>query len=70
MTEQASPDPLEALKDVTAHLVAAHSLLSKSPKTAAPSDRMFDQMLLDYEKSIERGRAAISRTNTKGDQHG
>lgn len=55
-----APDLLEALKDVTAHLVAAHSLLSKSPKTAAPSDRMFDQMLRDYKKSFERGRKALS----------
>jgi len=53
-------DVVEALKDVLASLVAAHSLLSRSPKTAAPSDKMFDQMLKDYEKSIERGRKAYT----------
>ncbi len=29
-------------------------------KKAAPSDRMFDQMIVDYERSVERGRAFLS----------
>ena len=53
-------DVVEALKDVLASLVATHSLLSRSPKTAAPSNKMFDQMLKDYKKSIERGRKAYT----------
>lgn len=51
----------EAFKDVLAHLVAAVSLLERSPKTGAPSNRMFDQMLADYNASIERGRAAYAK---------
>lgn len=50
----------EALRATTASLVAAHSLLSRGSKKAAPSDKMFDQMLLDYQKSIDVGRAALS----------
>jgi len=49
----------EALKDTTAHLVAASSLLRRSPKKAAPSDKMFNTMVDDYEKSAERGRAVL-----------
>ena len=49
----------EVLMDVLASLVAAVSLLKRGSKKAAPSDRMFDQMIADYERSIERGRAAL-----------
>lgn len=51
---------VEALKDVTAHLAAAISLLSRSPKTGAASNKMFDQMLIDYDNSAARGRAALA----------
>lgn len=44
------------LGDVTAHLVAAHSLLSRGGKKAAASDTIFKIMLQDYEKSFEAGR--------------
>lgn len=49
----------EGQRDLLAHLVAAVSLLKRTPKAkkAAPSNRMFDQMLADYEASIKRGRA-------------
>lgn len=50
----------EAFKDVLARLAAAHSLLEHSPKTGAPSDKMFDMMLADYAASIERGRKAFA----------
>jgi hypothetical protein len=56
----AVPLLLEALKDTTAHLVAAHSLLKRGGKNAVGSDKMFLMMLDDYEKSTERGRAAIA----------
>ncbi len=46
--------------DLLASLVAASSLLKSGSKKAAPSDRMFDQMLVDYERSVERGRAFLS----------
>lgn len=49
----------EALRDVVAALTAAISLLERSPKKAAPSDRVFDQMLADYRRSLERGRAVL-----------
>ena len=61
MTRDARHDgAVEALKDVLVNLVAAVSLLEHSPKTAAPSNKMFDQMLADYRASIERGRAALA----------
>ena len=44
------------LGNVTAHLVAAHSLLSRGGKKAAASDTIFKIMLQDYEKSFEAGR--------------
>jgi hypothetical protein len=50
---------LEALRNVTVHLIAAHSLLHRGGKKAAASDAMFSMMLADYEKSFEVGRAAI-----------
>jgi hypothetical protein len=51
---------------VLASLVAAVSLLKrggKAAKKAAPSDKMFDQMILDYERAIEQGRAALAQSN-------
>jgi hypothetical protein len=56
----AKAELLEALKNVTAALVAAHSLLQDGGKKSVGSDRMFEIMLHDYEKSIEVGRAAIA----------
>ena len=53
---------LEALKDVTVHLIAAHSLLQSGGKKAASSNTVFSMMLADYEKSFEVGRAAIAKT--------
>lgn len=58
---QAETEVLSALKDVTASLVAAHSLLERGGKKAAPSDKMFAVMLSDYAKSIERARLTIQR---------
>ena len=49
-----------ALIDVTASLFAAISLLSRGSKKAAPSDKMFDQMVVDYETSAERARALLA----------
>jgi len=58
-----------ALVDVTAHLVAAVSLLERGGKKAAPSNKMFDQMIVDYKNCIERSRAALNgeNGNAKGD---
>ena len=46
--------------DALATATAAHSLLSRGGKRAAPSDMMFLQMLSDYEASITRARAALA----------
>lgn len=51
-----------ALLDCGASLAAAVSLLErggKAAKKAAPSDKMFDQMIKDYKASIDRTRAAL-----------
>lgn len=48
-----------ALVDVTARLVAAVSLLERGGKKAAPSNRMFNQIIVDYKNCIERSRAAL-----------
>ena len=59
--EREVSDKLEkALKDTLSHLVAAASLLSRSPKTAAPSNKMFDQMVVDYKAATMRSRAALA----------
>lgn len=50
----------EIVIDLLASLVAAVSLLKRGSKKAAPSDKMFDQMIIDYERSIERGRAFLN----------
>ena len=49
----------EALIDTTASLVASVSLLERGGKKAAPSDKMFAQMLVDYKNSIDRARASL-----------
>jgi hypothetical protein len=51
----------EAVMDTLAHLVAATSLLSRGgTRKAAPSDKMFSQMLKDYAAAIERTLAALN----------
>ena len=55
----------EALIDTTASLVASVSLLERGGKKAAPSDKMFAQMLVDYKNSIDRARAAIECVTDK-----
>lgn len=51
-----------ALVHAVASLAAAISLLERTPnaKKAAPSDRMFDQMLKDYRKALEEARAVLN----------
>lgn len=57
----------EAALDAAAHLVAATSLLRKGGKKAAPSNKMFAQMLVDYEAAIERTRAALAKMGKTDD---
>ena len=57
-----------ALTDNAAHLAAAISLLErgdKAAKKAAASDKMFDIMLNDYRKSLERARAALAAVSAE-----
>jgi hypothetical protein len=54
------------LIDILAHLQASISLLEKSPKTAAWSDKVFDKMIIDYKNSLERGRKFLSARSTTG----
>ena len=56
----------EALVRTLASLAAAISLLERTPKAkkAAPSDKMFDQMIVDYKNALEAGRkAALAAAN-------
>lgn len=50
--------------DVMASLAAAISLLERGGKKAAASDKMFAQMLVDYNASLDRARAALGRNAT------
>ena len=51
---------VEAVIDAGASLAAAISLLEKGGKKAAPSNKMFDQMLADYRNSLERTRTTLA----------
>jgi hypothetical protein len=57
-------DLLEALRGTTAALIAAISLLERGGKKAAASDKMFAQMLSDYSRAVEVGRAAWAKATT------
>lgn len=59
--ERVKREAQEALIPALASLAAAISLLERSPKTAAPSDKMFDQMLDDYRKSLEEARSVLQK---------
>jgi uncharacterized membrane protein len=59
----------EALLHTAASLAAAISLLErggKAAKKAAPSDRMFDQMVLDYKSSLEAARTLLADHRSAG----
>ena len=60
--------PVEQIAvDLAAHLAAAISLLKnggKAAKKAAASDKMFDQMVRDYEACLERARARLAALRT------
>jgi len=49
----------KALIDILASLVASVDLLERGGKKAAPSDKMFAQMLVDYKNSIEQEREEL-----------
>jgi hypothetical protein len=48
-----------ALKETAFCLLAAVSLLERGGKKAAPSNKIFEQMLVDYKNGVERARAAL-----------
>lgn len=74
-SEQRAEELRDISLDLLASLVAAVSLLEAVPKTQkgrvkapmAPSDRMFRQMLADYNASISRARAALTKSETHSD---
>lgn len=56
----------EALQEALPSLLAAISLLERSPKTAAPSNKMFDQMLADYRASALIASRALQDSTSQG----
>lgn len=58
---------VEAVIDAGASLAAAISLLEKGGKKAAPSNKMFDQMLADYRNSLERTRTILAELKGETD---
>ena len=50
---------------VAAALAAAISLLERGGKQAAASDKMFDQMLIDYQRALDDYRALIDKETTE-----
>jgi hypothetical protein len=54
----------EALTRVSVSLMGALSYIKATPecKTAAPSDKIFDKTIESYEKALEMGKAALSRS--------
>jgi uncharacterized coiled-coil protein SlyX len=59
---------VEAAVDTAASLAAAISLLEKGGKKAAASDKMFNQMLIDYRASLQRARTTLAEL--KGEDRG
>lgn len=55
-TPKPDSDMEEVLRGVMAALAAAISLLENGGKKAAPSDKMFDQMLIDYRSALDTAR--------------
>ncbi|MCK1445387.1 hypothetical protein IVB43_23670 [Bradyrhizobium sp. 48] len=62
LIEPPKKDPIIA---AVASLTAAISLLEHTPKAkkAAPSDKMFEQMLSDYRKDLANARAILALTS-------
>ena len=54
--------------DVGASLAAAISLLERGGKKAAPSDKMFAQMLVDYNASLDRFRTTLAELTGGNDE--
>jgi hypothetical protein len=50
----------EALLDSAAHLCSATSLLERGGKKAAPSDKIFKQILKNYNRNLKRTRATLA----------
>ena len=54
----------ELLLQAAATIAAMISLLERAPKRIAPSDRMFDQMMVDYVQTLNRLRDALNGQTT------
>lgn len=64
--ERVRQEAREETLPVAAALAAAISLLERGGKSAAPSDKMFEQMLNDYRKSLSDYRALITKDADNG----
>jgi hypothetical protein len=52
----------EATLDTLASLTASLSLLKGGGRTAAPSEKMFKIMLMDYQRSVDRARTTLENS--------
>lgn len=59
------PKTYAVLLGCAASLAAAISLLERGGKKAAPSDKMFEQMLCDYRASLEKARELLKREHIR-----
>ena len=59
---------MAAAIDAGASLAAAISLLDRGGKNAAPSNKMFAQMLADYSNALDRTRTTLAELKGKADE--
>ena len=59
---------MAAAIDAGASLAAAISLLDRGGKNAAPSNKMFAQMLADYSNALDRTRTTLEELKGKADE--
>ena len=65
--DSARSDALHEVLPVASSLAAAISILENGGKKAVASDRMFEQMMTDYRKSLEDFRATLTSIEEKSD---
>ncbi len=65
--ESARSDALHEVLPVASSLAAAISILENGGKKAVASDRMFEQMMTDYRKSLGDFRAILTSIEEKSD---
>lgn len=63
--ERLLEEAVERLRDACVHLIAAHSLLSSGGKNMVASDKMFEQILKDYEASADRASNFLAKLEAR-----